>query len=67
LSFGIPLKDMVGKLDKVLKFKKEHEKVTGIAQIISNHFDIASDDDKVLETADEIYRYLFGNRVRIDP
>jgi hypothetical protein len=54
-------------IDKIKKFMKEHEKVTKIAEILSSHFALKSDDDKVLDAADEIYRCLFGERVHIDP
>lgn len=41
-------------LDKIKKFIKEHEKITKIAKILSSHSALKSDDDKVLEAADEM-------------
>ena len=58
---------MTFRIDKIKKFMKEHEKVTGIAGIIASHFDLPENDEKALDAADEIYRALFGNRVHIDP
>ena len=58
---------MTFRIDKIKKFMKEHEKVKKITAIIASHFDLASDDEKALDAADEIYRFLFGDRVHIDP
>lgn len=58
---------MIGRISKAKKFMKEHEKVSKISEIISTHFDVPADDDKVLEAADEIYRSLYGERVHVDP
>ena len=58
---------MTWQIKKIKKFMKEHEKVSNISRIIAMHLNLPADDEKVLEAADEIYRYLFGERTHIDP
>lgn len=58
---------MIGRIKKIQRFMKEGKTISEISKIISSHFEISADDDKVLDCAEEIYISLFGKRTYIDP
>jgi hypothetical protein len=58
---------MTWRLQKIRNFMEEHEKNAKRSEIISFHFEVPPDDERVLCAADEIFTALFGQRTHVDP